>query len=227
MNLRSYSLLRLFCWAILMVWLNGSSLWAQEAKFRQTFSVGLSLGKTFSRYTFVPSVRQSTYSGITTGLLLRYDVERSASILMEVNYDRVGWKERFDDEAAHYERQLDYLRLPILAHLYLPIFGQSRLFINAGPLVGFMLSSRAVETPSSSWEETVLERHSQSISKKFFWGLCGGPGLSIALSPHHRLEAEGRVIYGFGDILPNKRSDAYLQSNEMSLLFRINYLYTF
>ena len=124
--------------ALLLSLLLVPSLWAQgEAKepFSQSLSIGVHGGIAASRFTFVPSVRQRIHVGYVGGLALRYDIERGASLQMELNYLRGGWQEKYDALATRYTRHIDYLELPILSHLYF-CSGGTRLFLNLGPFVG-------------------------------------------------------------------------------------------
>ena len=63
-----------------------------------------------------------------------------------------------------------------------------------------------------------LARHAKAIESRFFWGLGGGPGISIGIGEHHRLELEGRFVYGFGNIWNADRTNSagtYVQSSEI------------
>ena len=96
--------------ALLLPLLLASPLWAQgEAKlpFSQSLSIGAHGGITASRFTFVPSVHQRIHVGYVGGLALRYDIERGASLQVELNYLRGGWQEKYDLRSTSYARHLD------------------------------------------------------------------------------------------------------------------------
>ncbi|MDO4692405.1 MAG: porin family protein [Porphyromonadaceae bacterium] len=192
---------------------------AQQTSFRQSWWVGAKGGVQFSRFLFVPSVRQHTHFGQRAGVALRFEVERGASAQIEVNYMRTGWKVRFEEADKAYQRHLTYVEVPILAQLYLGS-GAARLFVNAGPILGYNLGEETEKTDAVG--PTTYQRE---VVNKLFWGLGGGPGLSVALGSRNRLELEGRFTYGFGDIWPNQRKDDYGQSAEMIFGFTCNYFF--
>lgn len=204
------------------------SLSAQEAKVRPPFSQHLWLGAhggiMASRFSFTPSVRQSSYMGYVGGAMLRYDVERGASLQVELNYQRTGWRERYDDPALSYQRELDYLDLPILSHLYFDL-GGAKLFLNLGPFLGYQLKESAQLTGEASMTEQARLRHALATRYRLFWGLGGGPGLSISLGGRQRLELEGRFVYGLGNLFSTERTSAYVQSSEMRFGLTLNYLF--
>lgn len=191
----------------------------QKKPFRQSWWIGAKGGVQFSRFLFVPSIRQHTHFGQRGGIALRFEVERGASAQLEVNYMRTGWKVRFDDANKAYQRNLTYIEVPLLAQLYLGN-GPARIFVNAGPIVGYNLDEDTQQT-----EAVGNTSYQRRVENKLFWGLGGGPGLSVILGKHNRLELEGRFTYGFGDIWPNQRKDDYGQSAEMIFGFTFNYFF--
>lgn len=207
------------------------SLGAQETAkpaFHQRLSLGVHGGVLASRFSFVPTVSQRLHLGPMLGMKLRYDVERGASLQLEVNAVQTGWREKYDAAATSYVRDLTYLETPLMAHLYLGERNM-RLFVNAGPFVGYALSERSTATGEANMSATDLVRHAKALQSRFFWGLGGGPGLSIGLGAHHRLELEGRFVYGFGNIWDTDRSNTqtYVQSTEVRFGGFLSYLFTF
>lgn len=201
------------------------TLMAQKSDYPRSISVGLRGGINLSRYLFVPSVSQNQYVGQQASLVGRWDLEQGASLQAELSYVRTGWDERYDNGTLSSQRQLSYVELPLLTHLYLGKKGL-RIFVNIGPFVGYKLGEQHLAT-GEGFSEMQLQRQTMPVKNNFAWGLAGGPGLSLALGKRHRIEAEARVSYNFQDIWGNQRSDPYGQSTEFRIGVGISYLYKF
>ncbi len=211
-----------------------SMLLAQEKKpFKRNVFLGVKATALSSEYSFVPSVPQKLYLGFGAGVMARVDVERGASLQLELNYLRTGWQEKFEDKPdLAYHRSINTINMPFLTHLYLSS-KSIRFFVNLGPILGYVLSEdKVVKDPllakgKSSFTDFAQYRHHKAIERKLFWGLCGGPGISFCVGKAHRLELEGRYTYGLGDVFSNKREDPYGQSAERRLSLSISYNYRF
>ena len=106
---------------------------AQIGQHRNDFSIGVNGGYALSNVGFTPKVTQSLLGGTTAGLSWRYVCEKYfstiCSIYGEVNYTQMGWKERIlttDNQPVinavsglpeQYSRTLNYLQVPVFAHL--------------------------------------------------------------------------------------------------------------
>lgn len=210
----------------LLLLIAGGKLHAQTSQepFSQAISIGVKGGMTASRFTFVPSVRQRLHTGPVAGISVRYDVERGASLQAELNYRRGGWQERYDSLQTHYTRHLDYLELPLLTHLYIRS-GDMRFFLNAGPFFGYLLGESATSAGEANMSNLDTTRHGIAVRDRLFWGLGGGPGISIPLGNRQRIELEGRFVYGLGNIWSSKRGSTYVQSSEMYFGATLNYFF--
>lgn len=205
---------------LIALWLLSASMSAgQVSTPRRTWWLGAKIGGQTSRYIFVPTVRQQTHLGEQVSLAVRWDIEEHASVQLELNHVRTGWKERFDNLDMKYRRDINYLEAPMLTHLYLGK-GVLRVFVNAGFVFGYYLGERAQKSDNIDYL-----RYSMPVARKLYWGLCGGPGVSLALGKRHRLELESRLTYGLGDIWANKRADPYVQSNQQRLGLTLNYFF--
>lgn len=206
-------------WGLFLLFVG--SLQAQRSSFRQSLWVGAKAGGQATRFLFVPSVRQHTHLSNQAAVALRYDVEHQASLQLEFNYTRMGWKSRFDEEAMHYQRNLDYIEMPLLAHLYTGL-GRFRLFLNAGPIVGYNMGDEVVQ--SNNLGELP---YAMPIANKFYWAVGGGPGVAMSFGKRYLIELEGRFVYGYGNIWPSSRADVYSQSSSMRFAFSFNYFFRF
>ena len=196
----------------------------EQASFSQSVSLGVRGGMTASRFIFIPSVRLRLHTGPVVGISARYDVERGASLQAELNYRRGGWQERYDPLHTSYSRHLDYLELPLLTHLYLRS-DDLNFFVNAGPFFGYLLGESASIEGEANMSTTDITRHGIAARDRLFWGLGGGPGISLALGERQRIELEGRFVYGLGNLWSTKRGSTYVQSSEMYFGATLNYFF--
>ena len=95
---------------------------AQLQDERHNFSIGVNGGVNISSVSFMPRIREGKQIGPSFGLTARYISEKYFSMIcgiqMELNYSQRGWKEVYEDETGDtYHRTMNYLELPILAHL--------------------------------------------------------------------------------------------------------------
>lgn len=208
----------LFVWG--MIW-GFAQLSAQRSDYPQKLWLGARLGAHFSKYQFVPNVPQAQHLGKVAGIIARLDVERGASAQLEINYTQTGWLERFDALELLSERQLSYVEMPFLAHLYL---GKKalRVFVNIGPFVGYALSDKHIYQ-GDKFSDLQKLRQTMPIDNKFAWGLMAGPGISLSLGKRHRIEIEGRIAYNFQDVWDNRRGNAYSQSTELRMGASLSY----
>ena len=84
---------------------------------------------------------------------------------------------------------------PLLTHLYFRS-GDIRIFINAGPFFGYQLGESATSSGEANMSALDSTRHGMAVRDRFFWGLGGGPGISIPIGKRQRVELEGRFVYG-------------------------------
>ena len=136
-----------------------SPLHAQIGEYRNELAIGVNGGVSMSSVSFLPEVPQGQLIGPTVGLTVRYTGEKYfnsiCTVVAEVNYARMGWKERIwdgDDQpvinqatglAEDYQRQLGYLQVPFFARLG---WGRERRglqgYFQVGPQVAYMLSEK-------------------------------------------------------------------------------------
>lgn len=187
---------------------------------------GVRAGAEVSRFVFVPRVRQHFHFSPAFGAMVRLEVERFASLQVEANWSQIGWVEKYDDPKLGFTRTLTSVEVPILAHLYL---GRRslRLFLNAGPALGYYLSDRSYAVGETQLSERQRALRELPIKHRLSWGIVGGLGLSYAVAQRHRLELEPRFTYGFGDIWSSRRVDPYGQSSPMKVGLSLNYLLRF
>ena len=122
---------------ILLVFIS-STLFSQARLDQPEIYIGTSHGAIGSMVMFKPSVSQSYLLGYNGGLIFRYISEKNVGMQAELNYSQRGWSE----SDSNYERQLNYIELPFLTHIY---FGnKTRFFFNIGPKVSYLISEKVL-----------------------------------------------------------------------------------
>ena len=133
---------------------------AQVGEYRRDLAVGVNGGYVLSNVSFMPTVPQNMFGGMTGGLTLRYTCEKYfksiCAVVAEVNYSQIGWKENILDmkdqpvplhtdptQTLQYQRQMNYVQIPLLARLG---WGRERkgfqFFFQIGPQFGVFLNDK-------------------------------------------------------------------------------------
>ena len=203
---------------------------AQPRLRRPEIYVGAHAGVMASTMTFKPAVAdidimQSPLS-VNGGLVFRYAGHKVCAIQAEINYMQRGWKETVpisEASTADYVRQLDYIQVPLLMHLY---FGKERFrgFFNLGPQIGYCFRDIAIYP--SQYEMVISSApHHQPIDKPFDWGLAGGLGCYYRTKKIGLFQLEARFNYSMGTIYNNRKVDYFSQSNAMNLSINFAYMW--
>ncbi len=188
--------------------------------------VGAHAGAMVSTMLFKPNIAhidlmQSPLT-VNGGLVFRYAGHKVCAIQAEVNYMQRGWHETIalsEIQTLDYTRQLDYIEIPLLMHLY---FGKQRFraFINLGPQIGYCIRDVASELP-----DNITSPHYQPIEKPFDWGLAGGLGCYYRTKQIGLFQLEARFNFSMGTIYNNRKVDYFNQSNAMNLSLNFAYLW--
>lgn len=221
---------------------------AQIGDHRNDLSIGFCGGYVMSNVGFTPKVTQDSHTGITFGLSMRYTCEKYfntiCSIAAEVNYARIGWKESIlttDDQpvinpttgiAEAYQRDLDYIQVPIFAHL---AWGREQkgmqFFFKAGPQFGYLISEKT-KTNFSYDNRNVADRSNQTaeqynmpVENKFDYGIAAGMGVEYSHPKVGHFLLEGRYYYGLGNIYGDSKRDYFAKSNHSNIVVKLTYLF--
>lgn len=187
--------------------------------------VGAHVGAMASTMLFKPNIAnidimQSPLT-INGGLVFRYAGHKVCAIQTELNYMQRGWRETITlgQMTMDYTRQLDYIEIPLLMHLY---FGKERFrgFFNLGPQIGYCIRDVATPLP-----EGVTAPHYLPIDKPFDWGLAGGLGCYYRTRHIGLFQLEARFNFSMGTIYNNRKVDYFSQSNAMNLSLNFAYLW--
>jgi hypothetical protein len=195
-------------------------LFGQET-FKQELSIGINGGIVKSSVSFVPDINQLGNWKLNTGITGRYISEKHFGLQIELNYSQRGWKED-RREGGHYTRNMDYIELPLLTHLY---FGKKlRFIINLGPKFGFLLSDKQIT------DVQILPDLAPYVEpkNKFDYGICAGGGFEFR-TKHINYTIEGRYNFGLSDIFSNSRKDIenmMLRSAHRNISINLTLLYS-
>ena len=224
-------------------------IYAQVGDYRNSLSIGGNTGYIFSTVGFDPKVSQSLHSGITAGLSVRYVCEKYfntiCSIYGEINYASTGWKQDIrtatdkpvintNGSAEKYSRTLNYLQIPVFAHL---AWGREQngfnFFAQAGPQIGILLNETVIsnyDTPNllndgTGRSNTIVKQESMPVEKKFDYGIAAGLGAEWSMRRIGHIILEARYYYGLGNIYGNSKKDFFGKSNNSNIIIKLTYLY--
>ena len=204
---------------------------AQIEEPRNLLERGVAGGLNFNRMDFQPSMRQKMYNGMNGVVSIRYTSEKYFSMIcaaqLEINFSQKGWEEDFDDGTDNrYCRQLNYIEVPLLAHLS---WGKEQnglqFFINLGPQFGFFLGDS--ETYEGTWKpeerpSSLRPVYGKEVYNKFDYGIAGGAGIELKTKAGNFF-VEGRYYYGLADIFNNSKLDDFGRSANQTITARIGY----
>lgn len=225
---------RKFILLILSCFISCMNTQAQVGETRNDFALGVNGGCVFNRVSFNPTIKQSFKQGTSLGVTARYVCERYMGMIcalqMELNYTQMGWKEAQDDTPDRYERNINYLQIPLLANLGLgrEVKGVKGYFL-LGPQVGIYLSDKAkknewVDEVNPVRPNNIIAQYSLPIQHKFEYGITGGLGIEVSSKIGH-IMLDGRYYYGLADIFNNGKTDVFGRSANGAIVARLTYMF--
>lgn len=208
----------------------GLSLKAQT-HYESNISIGAKGGVSISRTFFNPNVPQGMKIGGVAGFTFRYIEEKYFGLVAELNFEQRGWTENFEDAPYSYSRTINYLQLPVLAHIY---FGneKARFFINLGPEIGlFIGESMSANFDIHDYESLpdfpIRNRNNTQfvlpVEQTIDYGISAGLGAEVFVNKKNSLTLEGRFYYGLGNQLKSGRTEPFNASNSMSIMVTLGY----
>lgn len=183
--------------------------------------VGAHAGAMASTMIFKPTIQGVGLSNIlitpNAGLVFRYAGHKVCAVQVELNYEQRGWKEVLEN--VNYTRQLDYIEIPLLMHLY---FGGKHVrgFLNLGPQIGYCIRDIANGNPNPKYKYQYAK-----IQKPFDWGLAGGLGMYYRHEKVGIFQIEARGNYSFGSIFNNRKTDYFQFANAVNISVNFAYMW--
>lgn len=209
-----------YIFVLIMLVVSGSMI-AQPRLRRPEIYIGGHVGVMASSMLFKPTIQaidiaQSPLS-LNGGLMFRYAGHKVCAIQVEANYMQRGWREV--GEGYDYRRQLEYIEVPLLMHLY---FGRKhfRGFLNLGPQIGYCFRDTDYGIKDTSQSHQYIP-----IQHPFDWGLAGGLGIYYRTNKIGLFQLEARFNYSFGSIFDNQKTDHFEFANPINLSINFAYLW--
>lgn len=201
-----------------------------QTHYSSNVCLGVRAGIDLPRVFFSPSVSQGWALDPTFGIGFRYIEENHFGLIAEIDYVRRGWKENFEGLPFSYQKNLDYIEIPILAHIY---FGRrAKFFVNAGPEIAFKIG----ESVSSNFDPFATagipdfpntnrrnDQMTETVTQKVDYGITAGLGCEFNINPRNSINLEARYYFGLGNIFPSKRQDTFRASNSMYISITAGY----
>ena len=205
-----------------------------QTHYDSRVSVGAHGGIDLSRVFFTPSVKQGWPVNPMLGVGIRYVEEKYFGLIAEVNYVRRGWSENFEGKPFNYRRDLDYIDIPVFAHIY---FGNRfKFFLNAGPQIAFRLGESVtanfdpydiINTPGFPLNNRRNNQLTEKVVQKIDYGISAGLGCEYSINPRNSVTLEARYYFGLGNIFSSKRQDIFRASNMMYIAINAGYWFRF
>lgn len=202
-----------------------------QTHYEGNLFVGAKGGVGMSRVFFHPGVRQKMHIGGVAGVTVRYIEENHFGIIGELNFEQRGWEDNFEEYPFSYKRTLNYLQMPVLAHIY---FGGDRthFFFNLGPEVGLMVGDGVSSNFDYAHPESVagfplkdrqIAQYTLEAPRKLDFGISGGLGGEFFLNSRNSLTLEARFYYGLGNVVKTGRTETFSSANSMSIMLTAGY----
>jgi hypothetical protein len=137
-------------------------------------------------------------------------------------YERKGSDIERTDIMTTGEVNMDYISVPLLLKAK---FGKKiKLYVNAGPYLGILLSSKNILNAYSNVPE--IETNTDSTTKSTDFGISGGIGVEIPVGRSGAFTIELRDNFGLTDISDSKETDApEIKLNTANLM--VGYVFKF
>jgi hypothetical protein len=224
------------------------SVSAQIGQHRNDLSVGVNAGYMLSDIGFVPKVTQGWLGAVTGGFSIRYLSEKYfntyCSIYAELNYAPAGWKENIVDVnnapvinsktnvAEKYSRTINYIQVPIMAHLAWGKEGHGvQFFFHAGPQFGFFINESTsqnfnfADRNTTSRANNIAAQDTMSVQNSFDYGIAAGVGMEYTVPKLGHFLVEARYYFGLGNIYGDSKRDYFSKSNIGNIVVKMSYLF--
>lgn len=199
-----------------------------QTRIPREIHVGFIGGANLSEYTFQPKVSQRFNTGYTGGVAVRYIEETlfglQAEFLLTQRYFRDDYREKYPE--LEFKRELLYLEIPVMAHVYFKVGDHHEVAFDAGPKIGWFLSDKVGgnlpddfgQAGSQYPEWDVIAHHSKPLGeRKLDYGIQAGLGYEFKFNRKVSMQLQGRYYYGLANLWADTKADEFQISNNQSI----------
>lgn len=159
----------------ILIIISNLNLFSQNDDFKPLFSFGVKQGVNYSTVSFSPGINQGLTLGYTGGLVYKYQNEKLFGLQLELNFIQKGWTEDLDTINNSYNRQLNYIELPLITQIVLGKRPNLKYYLNLGTSFAYLLSEKEnVEVNNENYRRDYYEKN---IENNFDYSVLGGLGL--------------------------------------------------
>lgn len=196
-------------------------IYGQNDEFEPITQLGIKQGINYSSVLFSPGIKQGIKLGYNGGLVFKYKNEKFFALQVELNYSQKGWTEDLDTINNSYQRNLDYIELPFMTHVY---WGKRALkyYINLGSSVGFLVGERINSEINN--ELYTREYYEDEIDNKFDFSVFGGLGITLDTEVGE-FQAEVRYAMTLTDIFKFNSDSFFEDSQNQVISFSLTYYF--
>ncbi|HXK75614.1 MAG TPA: porin family protein [Bacteroidaceae bacterium] len=207
-----------------------STAHAQVGKPLNLWTAGINVGLNRNNMEFQPEIKTGNFSKMHFGLTGRYIHENYFSMIsgiqLELNYSQRGWAEKFDGDGdmRSYSHTLNYIEVPLLAHLGFGHETGNQFFLHLGPQFGFLVSESS-DFGGEGWTDDLKDsdNYREKVDNTFNYGIVGGAGVELKTKMGHFL-LEGRYYYSLADIYSNAKKEYFDRSAPTTVEITFTYL---
>lgn len=197
-----------------------------QTRIPREVHLGVIGGANLSKYTFYPSATQKFSPSYTAGIAMRYIEETFFGLQAEFLLTQRVYADDFTEinPDFNYKRQLTYVELPVMAHVYFKLGDRNEVAFDAGPKFAFFLYDDISSNLPDDYGQVDTEyyphtylHHTLPISRKFDYGIQAGLGYEFKFNRKMSLQLQGRFYYGLANLWPDTKADIFQQSSNQSV----------
>ncbi|MFP4025591.1 MAG: porin family protein [Thiohalospira sp.] len=194
---------------------------AQAEKFEPVAQFGIKQGVNYSSVLFSPGIKQGIKLGYNGGFVFKYKNEKFFALQVELNYSEKGWLEEFDTIPNTYQRNLNYIELPFMTHVY---FGKQALqfYVNLGSSVGYLVNEKEIKEIND--ELYAREYYETVIENKFDFNVLAELGITLDTNIGE-FQAGFRYAMTLTDIFKYTSDSFFEESQNQVISFSLNYYF--